>query len=281
MNCHKGEDMREPDKKQIRPCLVRGLFYPDTKEEVTSLLDKEFQSLPAGDSSLILAPHGSWNTTRECLTGAYAACRNREVKTVLLLGPVHREKSHPLLYLPEKDYFETPLGVARVDRILKKELLEKSPLFIQDDTPHMEEHCLEVQLPYIRYLFPEAQILPILTGGLNRKLIRRAAEILTKSLQKHQDSLLSVLSVNLSDYLPLEKSREMADSLLSMMSFPLEHSLPEEEKKGRISSCGTVVLTLGSDLFPSAGKPRLLCRQHSSVSDRGMEKGVCYGALSW
>ena len=273
--------MKEPEKKELRPCLVSGLFYPSDKEELAALLDKKLKAFKPGSSGLILSPHGSFSTCGDTLAAAYASCRENTPSTVLLLGPVHREKNHPYLFLPEKDYFETPLGAAPVDRKLKKELLASSPLFKEDDMPHMEEHCLEVQLPYIKHLFPEARILPVLMGVMNRKQIRQAAATLKEVCHKTPDQTLTILTVNLSDFLPLEKSREAAHNLTGMLNFPLEHSLFDEEKKETISTCGSGVLTLASEIFPRAGKAELLYQQHSRVDDHGTGKGVYYGAFSW
>ena len=273
--------MKEPDKKEIRPCLVSGLFYPDNKEELQKLIENEIEPFTPGRSSLILTPHGSFSTAGQCLAASYAACREKEVKTVLLMGPVHREKKDAALYLPAMNFFSTPLGPVPVDSDIKKKLLEESSLFQENDMPHMEEHCLEVQLPFVHYLFPDAKIIPVLMGNLNRKQIGRAAEEIKKTMEDRWDSTLTVLSVNLSDFLALEESRHMADNLIRMLEFPLRNSLIEEEKAGSISSCGTRVLSLASELFPRSGKAQLLHIQHTNVHDHGVEKGVYYGGLSW
>lgn len=273
--------MKKPEKKQIRPSLVSGLFYPDTKEELILQLDQSLSPFKDNSSDLIMTPHGSYSTNGSCMAAAFSACRKKKVQTVLLLGPVHREKNNASLYLPEKEYFETPLGYAHVNTNLRTKICETSPLFVLDNTPHMEEHCLEVQLPYIRHLFPDAEILPILMGKLNRKQIRKAAEGMKAALAGMEESILTVLSVNLSDFLPLEESEKMASHLIEMMQFPLEHSLLEEEKTGNLSTCGTTVLTLASELFPEAGKAHLLYHEHTRVSEHGVDKGVYYGGFSW
>ncbi|OQY33449.1 MAG: AmmeMemoRadiSam system protein B [Spirochaetaceae bacterium 4572_59] len=273
--------MKKPEKKQIRPSLVSGLFYPDRKEELTLQLDQSLLHFKENSSDLILTPHGSYSTNGACMAAAFSACRKKDVQTVLLLGPVHREKNNAFLYLPEKEYFETPLGYAHVNTELRNKLNDSSSLFVIDNSPHMEEHCLEVQLPYVRHLFPDAEILPILMGKLNRKQIRKAAEEMKAALSDQKESILTVLSVNLSDFLPLDESEKMASHLIELMQFPLEHSLLEEEKKGNLSTCGTTVLTLASELFPEAGKAHLLYHEHTRVSEHGMDKGVYYGGFCW
>ncbi len=272
---------KEIDKEAIRPCLVSGLFYPDDIKELIPLLDRKLGEHPEGGSPLILTPHGSYSVCGETIAAGFASSRNCSPKTVVLLGPVHREKTRPCLYLPETDYFETPLGPLEVNTEIKKALLEQEGPFREDNTPHMEEHGLEVQLPFIRHLYPEARILPILTGHLNRKEIRKAAGILNAALKKELRGVLTVITLNMTDFLPLENARTQAETLTGMIRFPLEDSLLEEEKKGSISTCGSVVLTLASEAFPTAGKGHLLYGQHSEVNDHGTVKGVIYASFSW
>ena len=272
---------KEIPKKMIKPCLVSGLFYPDDREKLQNLLEEKLKDLPKGKDSLILTPHGSYSVCGETISEGFAASARVEPETVVLIGPVHRETAHPFFYLPEKAYFETPLGPLEVDKRMKNTLLEGSGPFREDNVPHMEEHSLEVQLPFIRYLYPEARILPILSGRMNRKTIRKAAGLLKEAIDRKKGRVLTVLTINLSNFLPLETAGKHAENLIEMMDFPLKHSLLEEETQGRISSCGPVVLTLASELFASAGKPRLLYRQNSRVNEQGIEKGVCYGSFSW
>ncbi len=267
--------------KQIRPCLVSGLFYPGERDELQNLLTEKLKDHTQGDASVIVTPHGSYSVCGDTIASGFAACSRTMPDTVILIGPVHRETAHPYLSLPEKSWFETPLGPVEVNRKMRKALITEKGPFRVDDIPHREEHSLEVQLPYIRHLFPHARILPILTGKLNRKTIRKAAELLKEAVKNESGRVLTVLTLNLSDFLPLETAETHGDNLKKMMSFPLEHSLPEEEKQGHISTCGSVVLTLASEMSPLAGKARFLFQQNSRVQDHGTIKGVFYGAFSW
>ena len=273
--------IKEISPKQTRPCLVSGLFYPAVPEELQNLMTEKLKVYPEGDDTLIVTPHGSYSVCGDTIAAGFASCSRNEPDTVILIGPVHRETAHPVLSLPEKSYFETPLGPVEVNRKMRKSLITANGPFRADDIPHREEHSLEVQLPYIRHLFPEARILPILSGTLNRKTIRKAADLLKKAIKEDAGKVLTVLTLNLSDFLPLETAEAHGENLKDMLKFPLERSLLEELKQGEISTCGTVVLTLASEMFAPAGKARFLFQQNSRVQDHGTTKGVYYGAFSW
>jgi len=273
--------MKEPEKKLIRPAIVNGLFYPEEPEELQALITEKTASCKRGNAPVILSPHASWESAGTCMAAAFSAAAEREPETVLLIGPVHREADKPALYLPEKKYFETPFGAVPVAVGERDRLKESCSLFRIDDIPHMEEHCLEVQLPFIRHFFPRAQILPVLTGRLNRKQIRRAAAELKSLYYTGKKSTLTVLSVNLSSFDLLETSQKAAERLTGSLNFPLAVSLPEEEKAGRITTCGTVPLTLVSDALDRAMEAETVVRTHSRVTDRESGKGVYYGGIYW
>ena len=59
-------------------------------------------------------------------------------------------------------YWATPFGDVEVDTDAASLLLESSEdLLIEDSRAHIEEHSLEVQVPFIKYFFPKSKIVPI------------------------------------------------------------------------------------------------------------------------
>jgi AmmeMemoRadiSam system protein B len=54
----------------------------------------------------------------------------------------------------------------QVNASLAKELMEKCPLLKEDLIAHEREHSLEVQLPFLQVLQPEAQFVPIALGAI-------------------------------------------------------------------------------------------------------------------
>jgi hypothetical protein len=83
--------------------------------------------------------------------------------------------------------WQTPLGEIAIDADLSGRILEElGELVVGDSLPHKSEHSLEVQLPYIQYLFPDTQIVPIMVPPesnaleIGEKIARIAGEIETQ-----------------------------------------------------------------------------------------------------
>ena len=177
-----------------------------------------------------------------------------------------------------------PLGLQPVDKKLRSAL--KGDIFAIDDIPHMEEHSLELTLPFLRLLFPETPILPVLTGRVKRSLIRKAASRLRNELNRWGGTTLFVISANLSRYTRAEESAEEARAFLEDLELPLKESLLEKEKAEKISSCGSVPLTLVSDLLEQNGidaplEKKLLKQEKAEHRDRETLNAVHYGSLCW
>jgi AmmeMemoRadiSam system protein B/AmmeMemoRadiSam system protein A len=86
------------------------------------------------------------------------------VKRVILLGPSHHLGfSGGALPGAQISAFATPLGELALDRAAVSELRRHAD-FDGPAEAHGPEHSLEVELPFIKVLMPEARIVPVLVG---------------------------------------------------------------------------------------------------------------------
>jgi AmmeMemoRadiSam system protein B len=83
-------------------------------------------------------------------------------EVVVILGPSHHTLSRRAA-LSQMDLWRTPLGEIAVDRVFADALVAASDLVEYDEQPHLEEHSLEVQVPFLQYVYGKAAppIVPI------------------------------------------------------------------------------------------------------------------------
>jgi len=269
-------------KQEIRKPIVSGLFYPENPEELKQKTEELLSPFSRGKAEIIMIPHGTWKNTGTILASAFAAAADYTPRRIVLLGPVHRESSPQKIYLPSKKYFETPLGMVPLDHKMCRDLTRESDLFALNDSPHMEEHALELGIPFIQILFPETPIIPLLTGRLNGGNIKKAAARMRKVFKKEDENTLVILSVNLSRFGPVDETEKESRTFLQNLGMPLTESLVEMEKSGFISSCGTTLLTLLSATRWAEGRSAaLLERGKTVVNEKGVDKAVFYAGVSW
>ena len=109
-----------------------------------------------------IVPHAGW-----VFSGAVAAkvfkCISVKTNpdTFILLGAVHTWKPRGNSIYTSGSW-TTPLGDVKVDDDAAQTLLDAlAGDVIEDPYAHEGEHSLEVQLPFIKYLCPDAKIVPI------------------------------------------------------------------------------------------------------------------------
>ena len=138
-------------------------FYPgDCREQIEHFL-KDYK-VPEEPAKAVggIVPHAGW-----VFSGAVAAkvfkCISvkTDPDTFILLGAVHTWKPRGnSIY--SRGSWSTPLGDVQIDEKVAEALLEVlGEDILEDPDAHEGEHSLEVQVPFIKYLCPEAKIVPI------------------------------------------------------------------------------------------------------------------------
>lgn len=108
-----------------------------------------------------IVPHAGWmfSGSLACKTLS-AVTIGREVSTFVLLGADHTgQVSRGEVY--DSGVWKTPLGDAQIDGELAAEILSADDVLRPNPSAHDMEHSLEVQVPLIQVLAPEARIVPI------------------------------------------------------------------------------------------------------------------------
>jgi AmmeMemoRadiSam system protein B len=150
----------------IRKPAVAGQFYGGSREEclgeIAECLPKGAikTELPAQITAGIV-PHAGWLFSGDLAAMVFTAIRqvNKTVDTFILFGAAHRSYyACPLIY--PAGAWETPLGQIPIDETLTKELIQSGAK--SDAEAHRYEHSIEVQVPFIQYLFPDAKIVAVI-----------------------------------------------------------------------------------------------------------------------
>lgn len=152
---------------QIRHPVVVGQFYPADRQEcldqIRECLASHSLSGPLPDPLVAgLVPHAGWMFSGPLAATVFSAVKEQRgtVRTFVIFGAAHGYcGSMPAL--DASDAWETPLGEAPIDDSLRQALVAAGAA-VADSSAHRREHSIEVQVPFIQHLFPEAAIVPII-----------------------------------------------------------------------------------------------------------------------
>jgi AmmeMemoRadiSam system protein B len=110
-----------------------------------------------------LVPHAGWAYSGPLAAQTLVALnRSQPLRRVVLLGAVHVMGAAHVGEVYDSGVWRTPLGEAQVDAELAAALIQAEPgLLRANPGAHELEHSLEVQVPLIQELTPDATIVPV------------------------------------------------------------------------------------------------------------------------
>jgi len=185
---------------KIRTCAVAGMFYPRDPHHLEQLLEKFFRDKDRGTDALgVVSPHAGYPYSGEVSATAFSAFDPEFSGTFVVIGPSHRGYRTSVSLLP----WETPLGIVDNDQEFGSALDVD-----RDEVSHQDaENSLEVQIPFIKYLFPRARVVPILMGDQDySSAVRLSGVILDALRETGRKDVKFVASSDFSHYVPAEKA---------------------------------------------------------------------------
>jgi AmmeMemoRadiSam system protein B/AmmeMemoRadiSam system protein A len=186
---------------EIRPPVVAGKFYPESAAVLRSAIEKFMSSATPARAQAPLAivvPHAGYIFSGQICADGYNQVRDGDYDVVVIFGTNHTSPDLRKIALYPGAGFQTPLGTAVVDEEMVTALIAASPDCKADRTPHVREHSLEVQVPFIQVLFPKAKIVPAVAGMADIDLYNRFGAVLANILKGKK--ALVVASSDLSHY---------------------------------------------------------------------------------
>ncbi len=275
----------------VRPPAVAGSFYPAAAEELRKALEQCLVASPLGPRgarvscpSLLggMVPHAGYLYSGPCAAHFYSAL-GKDIGRVILLGVNHRGAGAKAALSPA-DSWATPLGNVAVDRELAELLSAQVDFLENDERPHLKEHSIEVQLPFLQSVLEEFTFLPISLSYLSKEecqgLGRAIARVYETGNGAGKKTVL-IASSDLSHYLsPKETERldRMAlEHVLALDPSSLLKTVEEED----ISMCGVIPTAVFLFAARELGARRARLLKHCHSGDTApMREVVGYASVA-
>lgn len=278
------------DAAPVRRMAVAGQFYPadaDTLSKAVGIYLKN--AIPAGSEKpiAIVSPHAGYVYSGQICADAFKQAAGHPYDLIVLLGASHTSSGFGASVYPSGAY-ETPLGPVVIDKDAAAVLLASDPEIVFKETAHDREHSLEVMLPFVKTLFPNAMILPILMGTKDPDFCVRLGKILAEAVKDRK--ALIVVSTDLSHYPGYEDAvksdRSILEAMTSLDSEKFQSAVSRQEKMRipNLSTCAcgesAVIAAMTASKILGANCGRIVSYANSgdgAVGDR--ERVVGYGAV--
>jgi len=224
----------------------------------------------------VVAPHAGYVYSGQTAGFAYTRLRGKKPARVILLGTSHRY-SIPGVSVYASGAFQTPLGTFPVDEPFAKALAQKTGSVSVE--PHLAEHALEVQLPFLWLTVGEVPIVPVLFGEPANE---RHIDAGLKLAELASETDLVVASTDLSHYLSQEQAHQIDKRTLDAILAKDAHGMIRGIGRGAYSMCGSaaVVAAMAYALARGATEWSLLDYRTSAETSGDYRQVVGYAAVS-
>lgn len=200
----------------MRAPAVSGQFYPRSKNDLLRELSRCFTGSPRTRRAVLgaVVPHAGYIYSGKTAAHVYTSLPDAD--TFVMLGPNHTGYGSPVSVSSET--WSTPLGEVGADLELIRALPKR--IIDQDETAHKYEHSLEVQLPFLQYLFKDFKIVPICIGMQDEETAMEVGQEIAEAAGRVDKKVVIIASSDFTHYRPDKIAREndkyFIESILNM-----------------------------------------------------------------
>lgn len=257
--------------KQIRTPAVAGAFYAGSATALRRQIEGCFEH-PLGPGSLprlqeaprhilgLVSPHAGYMYSGPVAAHGFSRLASESPpRLVVILGPKHH-RAGARVAISGASSWQTPLGSVSVDTEAVDRIVAASKLIEVDDAAHRQEHSLEVQLPFLQYVYGERlRIVAIVMESQDHHTSQEVGQTLA-SVLKPEDTLI-VASTDFTHYEPHSTASKKDALALEAIARMDAAGLEEVVYRQGITMCGPgpVMAMLTAAKQWGALQARLLC----------------------
>lgn len=270
------------------------MFYAGSTQSLKTQIEKCFThslgpgKLPTvakkGPRRLIglVSPHAGYMYSGPIAAHAYySLATDGKPDVLVVLGPNHTGRGSGLA-LMDNGVWRTPLGDVEIDAELARQIRRESKIIDVDDSAHLYEHSIEVQLPFLQFLYgSDFKFVPICFLMQDLESSREVGRAVGKALSDR--NAVVIASTDMTHYEP-QTMAERNDKMVIDSALKLDeakyYSIVESYN---ISTCGygpTVALITAAKML-GAKNAKLLCYKTSGDITGDYSAVVGYASISF
>ncbi len=270
----------------IRDPAVAGSFYPRGKEALYMTIEEDTEKIEdrkKEEVKGIVVPHAGYDYSGSVAGAVYS--RIKFPDTFVILGPNHAGfgKSFSIM---SKGVWNMPFEQVNIDSILAEKIFINSKHLEEDIMAHIQEHSIEVQIPFMQYFSENFQFVPIAIRHYTAdedylKICKGIGIAIAKGIKMLNEKVVIAASSDFSHYV----SREIADkndhiAIDAILKLD-EDELFKKIRESDISMCGygPVAIMLSACKELGSTKGELIKYANSGDVTGDYDEVVGYGGI--
>jgi AmmeMemoRadiSam system protein B len=277
---------------KVRRPTQAGTFYEGTAESLKRQIENCFlhelgpgkipEIVKAGPRHVLglVSPHAGYMFSGPVAAHAYyKLASDGKPDVAVIFGPNHTGHGSALALMDE-GFWRTPLGDVEVDSDVASQIVHESHIVDVDESAHRFEHSIEVQLPFLQYLYgSNFKIVPVCFLMQDLSSAREVGKATAKVLAGK--SAIIIASSDMTHYEPQEraaKKDKLALEAVESMDEAKFYSIIETQGMS-ICGYGPIIALITAAKNLGAKEAKLLCYETSGDVIGDYSSVVGYAAV--
>ena len=276
-----------------RPAVASQFYEGDAealKAQIISCFESKLGPKKIPDTNLhshprnvvgLICPHAGYIYSGSVAAHSYYELAvDGKPDTVVLLGPNHTGYGSALSLMREGAW-RTPLGDVQIDTALADVILHETSIVDIDESAHRYEHSLEVQLPFLQFLYGNTvKIVPICFLMQDYDSAVEVGRALVEALDA--TNTVVIASSDMTHYESAKKAEAKDQAALKEVTALNARGFYDTVQKMNITACGYAPITaLITYAVGVSAKAKLLAYHNSGDVSGDYTQVVGYAAVSF
>jgi AmmeMemoRadiSam system protein B len=207
-----------------------------------------------------------------------ALSEEKAPETAIILCPNHTGHGSAVSLMGE-GYWETPLGRMKIDQDLSKAIFKASGMIDMDESAHQYEHSIEVQLPFLQYLYGSSiNIVPICMGFQDLETSRNVGEAVAEAAKDRNTVIIA--STDMTHQEPQQSAARKDRLVLDAVEAMDEEKVQEVVRVNRMTMCGYGPVSAALVASKRLGADRAEILSYHTSGDITGDRGAVVGYAS-
>ncbi|MBL6988831.1 MAG: AmmeMemoRadiSam system protein B [Bacteriovoracaceae bacterium] len=270
--------------------INRGMgWYAQNKQQLDNQLSDYLKKADVAQikkTTAMIVPHAGYAYSGQTAAFAFKSVQHLNFKRVLVIGPSHKYHLPNQIVVPVGNVYQTPLAESMIDEEFMDKIIS-SPNIRKNPDAFVQEHSVDNEIPFVQKLFPNARLVPIIVGQLNKATIVELGRVIKPLLDK--DTLIVVSSDfthfgSSFGYVPFAENIEANLKKLAMEAFShiekidVDGFIKFKQTTGD-TICGFMPILLLLELLPASSVAQLAKFNTSGEMTKSFDHSVSYMSI--
>jgi AmmeMemoRadiSam system protein B len=226
----------------IREPRVANQFYPGRDRDLKEDLSGRIKEVEKKETVLALvSPHAGYVYSGDVAGAVYSIA---EIPNdVVVMGPNHHGLGAPFSVMA-KGTWRMPSGDIQINQKLAQLMVGESRWLRADDQAHINEHSVEVQLPFIHYVQPALKFVPVVLSTADYQTCEEIGSAIARAIKSYGEPVVIVASTDMTHYESQESAQQKDQFAMERILAMDPSGLLDTVFRNNISMCGVIPTTV-------------------------------------